>query len=76
MERPWVWEEGQAVQGGKKSKHRITVAFFVSASGIKGEANCYLEIKEPEVFKKSVLPVKYYSENKAWMSGEICILNH
>lgn len=45
--------------GGKKSKLRLTIAFFVNALG------------DPNLrcFNKSKLPVYYYSQTKAWMTG-------
>ena len=58
----------------KKSKHRITVAFFVSASGVKEKPIVIWKSANPRCLKrfdKSALPVNYFSQKKAWMSGEI-----
>ena len=54
-------QKGKQCKGGKKSKHRITVAFFVSASGIKEKPIVIWKSKNPRCLKnfmKSVLPVK------------------
>ena len=61
-------------KGGKKSKERVTVALFVSASGQKEKPVLIWKSETPRCLReidKASLPVKYYSQNKAWMSGEI-----
>ena len=45
-------EKGKGCKGGKQSKHRITVAFFVSAAGVKEKPIFYLEIGKPTLFEK------------------------
>ena len=69
---------GQRVRqckGGKKSKQRITVAFTVNGAG-KSEIKPIVIWKSnnPCCFKgvkKTDLPVEYYSQPKAWMTGDI-----
>lgn len=61
-------------KGGEKSKQRFTVAFFVTASGKKERPVVIWNAENPtclERFDKALLPVDYYSQNKAWMDGEI-----
>ena len=59
----------------KKSKHRFTVTFIVNAAG-KSESKPIVIWKSanPRCFKgikKSDLPVEYFSQPKAWMTGDI-----
>ena len=59
-------EKGKKCQGGKKSKQRVTVVQEPPVVIWKSE--------NPRCFRgvvKSAFPVKYYSHNKAWMTGEI-----
>ena len=47
-------QKGKSCKGGKKSKQRITVAFFVKRCGRKGiQTNCYLEIRETSLLQTS-----------------------
>ena len=58
----------------KKSKQRVTIALFVSASGHKEKPVFIWKAEKPRClrgFDRSCLPVAYYSQSKAWMSGEI-----
>ena len=67
-------QKSKSCKGGKKSKQRITVAFFVSASGHKEKPVVIWKSENPRCmqrFNKSCLPVSYYSQTKAWMTGEI-----
>ena len=67
-------ERGKECNGGKKSQQRITVAFFVTASGMKEKPVVIWKSKNPDCMKKldkSALPVHYYHQKKAWMSGDI-----
>ena len=58
----------------KKSKQCFTIAFFVNA---KEEKEVPIVIRKSETLdalvrlKKTDLPVMYYSQPKAWMSGDI-----
>ncbi len=64
----------QQCKGGKKSKRRITVTFIVTAAGTKEKPIIIWKSENPRCFKrfdKSILPVQYYSQSKAWMTGEI-----
>ncbi len=64
---------GSNAMGGKQSKRRITIA-FVSASG-KTELKPIViwKSENPRCLKryKAALPVTYFSQKKAWMTGEI-----
>ena len=67
-------QKSRSCKGGKKSKQRITVAFFVSASGQKEKPVVIWKSENPRClqrFNKSCLPVSYYSQKKAWMTGDI-----
>ena len=67
-------QKRQSCKRGKKSKLRVTIALFVSASGHKEKPVFIWKSKNPRClrgFDKSCLPVSYYSQSKAWMSGEI-----
>ena len=66
-------QKSRSCKGGKKSKQRITVAFFVSASGQKEKPVVIWKSENPRClqrFNKSCLPVSYYSQKKAWMTGD------
>ena len=66
--------KGKECKGGKKSKQRFTVAFFVTASGKKEKPIVIWKADNPRCLKKfdkALLPVDYYSQKKAWMDGEI-----
>ena len=59
---------------GKKSKQRVIIALLVSASGHKEKQAFIWKSENPRClcgFDKSHLPVTFYSQSKAWMSGEI-----
>lgn len=62
-------------KGGKQSKHRVTIAFFVNGAGESESLPVVIwESKNPRCFKgvkKECLPVLYYSQTKSWMTGEI-----
>lgn len=65
----------KACKGGKQSKQRKTVTFIVNAVGAS-EAKPIVIWKsdKPRCFKrvnKSQLPVQYFSQKKAWMTGDI-----
>ena len=63
-------------RGGKKAKERLTVAFFVSATGEKIPAIVIGKAKTPRCFKglrdkRNPHGLPYYSNKKAWMNTEI-----
>jgi len=61
-------QKSRSCKGGKKGKQRITVAFFVSASGQKEKPVVIWRSKNPRClqrFNKSCLPVSSYSQNKS-----------
>ena len=67
-------QKGKTCYGGKKSKKRVTVAFFASAAGTKGKPILIWKSETPRCLKKfdkSALPVDYFGQKKAWMMGEI-----
>ena len=61
-------QKRQSCKGGKKSKLRVTIALFVSASGHKEKPVFIWRSENPRClrgFDKSCLPVSYYSQSKA-----------
>ena len=67
-------QRGKRCKGGEKSKQRITIAFFVTAAGSKEKPVVIWKYKNPRCMKqfdKSVLPVTYFNQTKAWMTGDI-----
>ncbi|CAB4015343.1 tigger transposable element-derived 6-like [Paramuricea clavata] len=61
--------------GGKKSKERLTCAFFVNAKGGKEKPIVIGKSAKPRYFKgisdRSKLPCVYFNQRKAWMESEI-----
>lgn len=60
--------------GGKKSKHRVTIAFFVNGAGVSESLPIMIWKSKNPCFKgvkKEHLPVRYYSQPKLWMTGDI-----
>ena len=67
-------ERGKKCRGGKKSKHRVTVTFLVCAAGVKEVPIVIWTSKTHRCFRGVAidsLPVKYYHQKKAWMTGDI-----
>ena len=68
-------EKKKACKGGKKSKLRVTVLFFVNGEGVsKCPPSVIWKSENPRCFKrikKADLPVWYYSQKKSWMDGEL-----
>ena len=70
-------EKESHTRGGKKSKTKLTIAFFVNAAGEKAiEPLAVWRSKKPRCFKniKSLSRlhgIYYYSNPKAWMTTEI-----
>ena len=63
-------------KGGKWSKCRFTIAFLVNADGEKETLIVIWTSESPRCFRGfniSCLPVKYYHQKNAWMSGEILV---
>ena len=64
---------GKKAKGGKKSKLRITVAFFLSADGGKvGKPIVIWRSKNPRCFRLASVPdklaeVSYFDDKKSWM---------
>lgn len=65
-------------KGGKKSKHRVTIAFFVNSGGVSESLPIMIwksknpwEVQKPLGVKKEHLPDRYYSQPKLWMTGDI-----
>lgn len=71
-------EEGSRCKGGKKSKLRMTVAFFVNVKGEKEESIVIWKSKNPRCFKnlrdkRRPANVTYFSNLKSWMNSEIML---
>ena len=70
-------EKGKQAQGGKKSKQRLTVAFFVNAAGEKVDQPIVIwKSKPPRCFMKFQDPprpanVHCFSNPKSWMTSEV-----
>ena len=69
-------ERGKRCRGGKNSKQRVTVAFFVNPAGGKERPVLIGKSKKPSCFSKlkdASLPcgANYFSNDKAWMRTEI-----
>ena len=68
-------ERVKQCKGGKKSKQRFTVTFIVNGAGRSESMPIVIwKSENPRCFKgiqKSMLPVEYFSQPKAWMTGEI-----
>ena len=66
-------QKGKHCYEGKKSKKRVTVAFFVSVAGMKEKPILIWKSETPKClrnFKKSALPVDYFGQKKTWMTGD------
>ena len=72
-----VAQKGKKSKGGKKSKQRITVVFFVSADGEKvGKPIVIWQNKTPRCFQLAsatdkLSEVMYFADSKSWMQVEI-----
>ena len=69
-------QKGKQCKGGKRSKCRFTIAFLVNADGEKETPIVIWTSATPRCFRGfdvSRLPVKYYHQKNAWMSGEILV---
>ena len=67
-------EKGKKCKGGKKCKQRVTVTLLVSAAGEKENPIVIWTSKTPRCFRgiaMDSLPVKYFHQKKAWMTGDI-----
>ncbi len=65
---------GRKGHGGKKSKQRFTVALIANAAGEKEMPIVIWRSAKPRCFKGvnvHQLPVQYFNQKKAWMTGEI-----
>ena len=66
--------KGSQCRGGKKAKQRFTIALIANAAGEKESAIVVWKAEKSRCFKgvdMSKLPVQYYSQTNAWMTGEI-----
>ena len=67
-------EASQSCKGGKKSKDRLTCAFFVNASGGKDKPIIIGKFANPGCFRgiqdRSLLPCEYFNQPKAWMNSD------
>ena len=67
-------KKGSLCKGGKKAKQRFMIALIANAAGGKESAIVIWKAEKPRCFKGvdvSKLPVKYFSQANAWMTGEI-----
>ena len=67
-------EKAKKCKGGKKSKERLTVAFFVSATGERRNPVVIGKYANPRCLKninKDDLPCQYLNQQKAWMTSVI-----
>ena len=70
-------QKGKQAKGGKKSKQRFTIAFFVSGAGQKIDQPIAIwKSKLPRCFKGLRDPsrpgnVHYFTNSKSWMTSEI-----
>ena len=67
-------QRGKQCHGGKKSKQRFTITLIANAAGGKEKPIVIWKSNNPRCFKgvdKKSLPVRYYSQQKAWMTADI-----
>ena len=67
-------KKGSLCKGGKKAKQRFTITFIANAAGEKESAIVIWKAEKPRCFKSvdmPKLPVQYFSQPNAWMTGEI-----
>ena len=72
--RQRFWSKSKQCKGGGKKKQWLTIAFFVTATGKKEKPIVIWKSENPRClrrFDKSHLPVTYFSQPKAWMTGDI-----
>lgn len=66
--------KGSKCRGGKKAKQRFTIALIVNVDGEKETPIVVWKSEKPRCFKGidvSKLPVTYFSQAKAWITGDI-----
>ncbi|XP_055371988.1 tigger transposable element-derived protein 6-like [Condylostylus longicornis] len=59
------------VKGFKSLKERLTLLFICNLTGDYKKVIAIGKPKNPRCFKNKILPIQYYSQNKAWMVGSI-----
>lgn len=64
-------KQGYRNTGFKSSKERLTLLFICNATGEYKKVVVIGKAKNPRCFKNKVLPLKYYSNRKAWMTGDL-----
>ena len=67
-------KKGSLYKGGKKVKQRLTITLVANAAGGKESAIVVWKAGKLRCFKgvdMSKLPVQYFSQSNAWMTGEI-----
>lgn len=67
-------EKAKKCKGGKRSKERLTIAFFVSATGERRKSVVIGKYANPRCLKninKDDLPCQYLNQQKAWMTSDI-----
>ena len=69
-------EKKKECKGGKKSKERLTIAFFANAAGGKEQPIVIGRAAKPRCFKgirdeKKPEGIPYYANAKAWMTTQV-----
>lgn len=64
-------KKGDQTRGFKSSKERLTLLFICNTTGDYKKVIVIGKSKNPRCFKNKTLPLKYYSQNKAWMTRDL-----
>ncbi|XP_037820481.1 tigger transposable element-derived protein 6-like [Lucilia sericata] len=64
-------KKGDQKRGFKNSKELLTLLFICNATGDYKKAIVIGKSKNPRCFRNKSLPLKYYSQNKAWMTQSL-----
>lgn len=64
-------KQGYRNTGFKSSKERVTLLFICNATGEYKKVIIIGKAKNPRCLKNKVLPLKYYSNQKAWMTADL-----
>ncbi|XP_049304027.1 tigger transposable element-derived protein 6-like [Bactrocera dorsalis] len=62
---------GDKAVGGKAQKARLILLFLCNSDGTFKKVFAIGKSKNPRCFKGKVVPLPYYSQNKAWMTGSL-----
>uniref|UniRef100_A0A1I8M6K0 HTH CENPB-type domain-containing protein n=1 Tax=Musca domestica TaxID=7370 RepID=A0A1I8M6K0_MUSDO len=64
-------KQGYRNTGFKSSKERVTLLFICNATGNYKKVIVIGKAKNPRCLKSKVSPLKYYSNQKAWMTADL-----